>query len=120
MYLDILIVMILLLTILKGYLNGFFLETLSFFGVIINIVFSRILTPIILLKFAINPDSPLYSWTYALIFLGVYMLMGIFIAFIKRSLRNAFRGKLNSVTGSILGFFKGFIIYFVILFFYSL
>lgn len=120
MYLDILIVIILLLTVLKGYLNGFFLETLSFFGVVINILFSRILTPIIIQEFAITPDSSLYPGVYALTFLGIYILMGIFIAFIKRSLRNAFRGKINAIAGAVLGLFKGFIIYFVVLFFYSL
>lgn len=120
MYLDILIAGILLITVLKGYLNGFFIEILSFFGMIINIIFTKSVTPIIILRFAIKPENPFYSGVYAIIFLGVYMIMGIFIMFIKKALKKAFKGKINTAAGAILGSFKGLLISFVILVFYSL
>ncbi|WP_372712789.1 CvpA family protein [Ilyobacter sp.] len=120
MYLDILIAVILLITVLKGYLNGFFIEVLSFFGMIINIIFSKSITPILILRFAIKPESPFYSGVYAIVFLGVYTVMGIFIMFIKKALKKAFKGKINTAAGAILGSFKGLLISFVILVFYSL
>ncbi len=120
MYLDILVVAILLITIFKGYLNGFFLETLSFFGVIINIIFSKTLTPILILRFEINPDSPLYSGVYALVFLAVYLVMGLFIMLIKRTLKKAFKGRINTLAGAMLGLLKGILISFVVLLFYTL
>ncbi|WP_319371209.1 CvpA family protein [uncultured Ilyobacter sp.] len=120
MYLDILIAGIFLITILKGYLNGFFIEVLSFFGMIMNIIFTKSLTPLLILRFAIKPENPFYSGIYAIIFLMVYTIMGIFIMFIKKTLKKAFKGRINTAAGAVLGSFKGVLISFVILIFYSL
>ncbi|WP_319204483.1 CvpA family protein [uncultured Ilyobacter sp.] len=120
MYLDILIAVILLMTVIKGYLNGFFIEVLSFFGMIINLIFTKNLTPILILNFSIKPENPFYSGVYAILFLGIYTVMGMFIMFIKKALKKAFKGKLNTMAGSILGLFKGLLIAFVIMVFYSL
>lgn len=122
MYLDILLGVVLFLTVLNGYRNGFFLSAISLFGIVINIVIAKISTPKVMDILNIHGDiqDGTYILFYTLIFLGIYLLIGLLLAFLKSFIKSNMRSFLDVFLGILFGFVKGIIISFILLLFFNL
>ena len=122
MYLDILIGVVLLLTVLNGYRNGFFLSAISLFGIVINIVIAKLATPKVLNIIGIqgSVENGTYILFYTLVFMVVYLLIGLLLAFLKSFVKSNMRNFVDVFLGIIFGFVKGAMLSFVLLLFFNL
>ena len=107
MYLDIVILVVLVLAILDGLKNGLFVEFLSVFGLIINFVAAKYFTPILMefLKFKVNETN--YFIIYIIIFWAVYIVMGIFLHFLRNIMDSQNKGFILRILGGLIGSIKG-------------
>jgi len=123
MYIDIIVGIIMVLSILLGLKKGFFFEVLSFFLLVLIIVLSKEWTPSVFLflkeKIGINTHI-LYYIAYGGIFISLYIINGIILSVLRRTLPRIFRGVIDSILGGILGIVKGSFVIFVFLMFYNL
>ena len=110
MQVDILIFIILLIGILSGMKNGIFVEIISVFGFAINIMMTKIYTPVVLrfLKRSEITFTNNYVITYVVTFITVYLVMSMVLLFVKKAFM-----------GAVAGFVKGLIISLVILLVYT-
>ncbi len=120
MYLDILVGIILLFTVFKGYSSGFFVGAISLFSIVVNVVIAKLATPKVMEILKINGNDGTYFLFYALIFLGLYFLIGLLLAFLKSFIKDSMRSGTDIVMGILLGFLKGVVISFILLLFYNL
>jgi|GEM_PF-2232998 len=122
MYLDILIGVVVLLTVLKGYSNGFFLSAISLFGIVVNVVAAKLATPKIMgiLNISGGSNDKTYILSYTFIFLGMYVLIGLLLAFLKSFIKSSMRSFTDVFLGIIFGFIKGILISFILLLFFNL
>ena len=106
MYLDIVILVVLVLAILDGLKNGLFVEFLSVFGLIINFVAAKYFTPILMefLKFKVNETN--YFIIYIIIFWAVYIVMGIFLHFLRNIMDSQNKGFILRILGGLIGSIK--------------
>ncbi|GLI55570.1 hypothetical protein PM10SUCC1_10840 [Propionigenium maris DSM 9537] len=120
MYLDILVGVILLFTILKGYSSGFFVGAISLFSIVVNVVIAKLATPKVMELLKIDGKEGTYYLFYALIFLGLYFLIGLLLALLKSFIKDSMRSGTDRFMGILLGFLKGVAISFILLLFYNL
>ena len=120
MYLDMLVGIIILFTIYKGYSSGFFVSFLSLFGVVVSLVITRDFTPQIMSLLRIEGGKGTFSMIYIVIFLVVYLLIGILLAFLESFIKVKKRTLLGIILGSSVGLIKGLTLSFVVLLFYNL
>lgn len=120
MYLDILVGVILLFTVFKGYSSGFFVGAISLFGIVVNVVIAKLATPKVMELLKIDGNDGTYFLFYAIIFLGLYFLIGLLLAFLKSFIKDSMRSGTDIVLGVLLGFSKGVAISFILLLFYNL
>lgn len=121
MYLDILILIIIAIGILSGLKNGIFTEIISLFGFIINIMITKIYTPVVL-KFFKKTDTAFgnnYLITYIVTFIAVYLIISMILVFVKKALKNQTKGFFNRMLGGILGFLKAIVVSLIIIIIYS-
>ena len=119
MYLDIVILVVLVLAILDGLKNGLFVEFLSVFGLIINFVAAKYFTPILMefLKFKVNETN--YFIIYIIIFWAVYIVMGIFLHFLRNIMDSQNKGFILRILGGLIGSIKGAILAVVVIFIFN-
>ncbi|WP_291259396.1 CvpA family protein [Fusobacterium sp.] len=119
MYLDIVILVVLVLAILDGLKNGLFVEFLSAFGLIINFVLAKYLTPILIDFLKLPANEKNYFLIYIVMFWAVYIVVGIFIHILRKIMEGISRGFIIRILGGIIGGIKGIILGFVIIFIFN-
>ena len=121
MQVDILIFIILLIGILSGMKNGIFVEIISVFGFAINIMMTKIYTPVVLrfLKRSEITFTNNYVITYVVTFITVYLVMSMVLLFVKKAFKGLNAGLFSRLMGAVAGFVKGLIISLVILLVYT-
>lgn len=121
MYLDLIIFAIILIAILSGVKNGIFVEIISVFGLVINVIVAKIYTPVILkfFKRTENTFGNNYIITYIVTFIAVYLVISMILLFVKKSLKKQRIEFFNRFLGGVLGFIKGTIAALIVLLVYS-
>lgn len=112
MYLDIVVLIIILIGIIAGLKNGIFIEVISIFGFVLNLIIAKTYTPVVL-NFFKRSDTFLgdnYFITYAVTFIAVYLIISIVITFIKKVLRSQNRGLFDRMLGAFIGAVKSLIV----------
>lgn len=120
MYLDIVIGVILVFTIVMGIRNGFLISILSLFGVVINIVGAKMLTPIVIDALNIQGEGLLYLGTYMGVFGLVYMVITLLLSFLKSFIKENLRNPIDVTFGMIFGGAKGLLISFIVLLLFNI
>ena len=116
MYLDILILIIFILGIFSGIKNGIFVEIISVFGFAVNLLITKIYTPVVL-KFLKRSDASFennYIITYIVTFITVYLVVSMILVFVKKAFKGLKKGFFNKTMGGIAGFVKALIVSLVI------
>lgn len=121
MYLDILILVIFILGIFSGIKNGIFIEIISVFGFAINLLITKLYTPVVLsfLKRSDGSFENNYVITYIVTFITVYLVVSMILVFVKRAFRGLKKGFFNKMMGGIAGFIKALIVSLVIILIYT-
>lgn len=119
MYLDIIIAIILILTIIEGIKDGFLLQFFSIFGIFIDFVVAQKFTPIVMEKLSIVSNENNYLLTYIGVFVVSYFLIAILMFLIAIVLKNQNKGTLSRGLGGVFGLVKGFIVITLILFVFN-
>ncbi len=102
MYLDILILIIFILGIFSGIKNGIFVEIISVFGLAVNLLITKIYTPVVL-KFLKRSDASFennYVITYIVTFITVYLVVSMILILLKNPFfkpLNAFFTNINII-----------------------
>ncbi len=112
MYLDILILVIFILGIFSGIRNGIFVEIISVFGFVVNLLITKIYTPVVL-NFLKRSDASFennYVITYIVTFITVYLAVSIILIFVKKAFKGLRKGFFNKMMGGIAGFVKASIL----------
>lgn len=118
MYLDIVILVVVVLSILDGLKDGLFVEFLSVFGLVINFLAAKKLTPIIMEFLKLHTQNN-YFVTYIVIFWAVYIIIGILLHFIRNIMDSQSKGFILRFLGGIIGLIKGFILGMLIVFIFN-
>lgn len=121
MYLDILILVIFILGIFSGIRNGIFVEIISVFGFVVNLLITKIYTPVVL-NFLKRSDASFennYVITYIVTFITVYLAVSIILIFVKKAFKGLRKGFFNKMMGGIAGFVKASILSLVIILIYT-
>lgn len=121
MYLDILILIIFILGIFSGIKNGIFVEIISVFGFAVNLLITKIYTPVVL-KFLKRSDASFennYIITYIVTFITVYLVVSMILVFVKKAFKGLKKGFFNKTMGGIVGFVKALIVSLVIILVYT-
>lgn len=119
MYLDIIILIVLFLSILDGLKNGLFVEFLSVFGLAINFIIAKYLTPKVIEFLHLSTNNNSYFITYIIIFWAIYIIVGIFLHCFRNIIEKQNKGLLTRFLGAILGGIKGFVIAIIIIFIFD-
>ncbi|MCK5779614.1 MAG: CvpA family protein [Psychrilyobacter sp.] len=123
MYIDIIVAVIMVLSILLGLKKGFFFEVLSLFTLVFIVVVSKKWTPFIFNifkeKIKLNEEI-LYYLVYAGILVLLYMVSAIILSILRKILPRMLRGNMDSVLGGVFGAIRGLFISFVFLVFTNL
>ncbi len=119
MYLDIVILVVLVLAILDGLKSGLFVEFLSVFGLVINFIAAKHLTPMLMEFLGLKSSETTYFLTYIGMFWAVYIVIGIFLHFIKNIMEGLTKGFVIRVLGGIIGAIKGAVLALVIIFIFN-
>ena len=121
MYLDILILIIFILGIFSGIKNGIFIEIITVFGLAVNLLITKIYTPVVL-KFLKRSDASFennYIITYIVTFITVYLVVSMILVFVKKAFKGLKKGFFNKAMGGIAGFIKALIVSLVIILVYT-
>ena len=109
MYLDIIVGIIIVVSIIFGLKNGFVVEFISTFGVIINFVITQKVTPMVL-KYVEKYFGSNYTYTYVITFVLVFIIFSILIHILNLILKKQSVSFISRILGGILSLVKGFII----------
>lgn len=115
MYLDIIVLIIIILSIIDGLKNGLFVEILSMFGLGLNFMIAKMATPLIMKNLNLETENN-YFVIYVLVFWGVYIFMGVLLHYIKNIMQKQNKGIVLKIFGGLIGVLKGFIISMLIVF----
>lgn len=118
MYLDIIIGAVIILSLLFGLKNGFIVEFISTFGVIINFVITQKVTPFVLgyIERYLGSD---YTYAYIITFVCVFIVFSIFIHILNVILKRQKVFFISRIFGGVLSLIKGAIISALILLIYN-
>ena len=119
MYLDIVIAIILIFAIIEGIKDGFLMQFFSIFGVVIDFVVAKKLTPIVIDKMGLNNTDNNYLITYIGVFIGSYIIISILMFFIGIVLRAQSKGFISRILGAGFGLIKGLLIAVIVLFVFN-
>ena len=109
MYLDVVVGIIIVISIIFGLKNGFVVEFISTFGVIINFVITQKVTPMVL-KYVEKYFGSNYTYTYVITFVLVFIIFSILIHILNLILKKQSVSFISRILGGILSLVKGFII----------
>ncbi len=116
---DIIISIILLYFIFEGYKKGFVKQTATFIGILVSLYLAISKYPD--LQYYLRPyldvsETFLQFISFALIFIGVNIVIQIFCNVLEKITDNAFIKPINQVGGALFGLIKGgILIYFIVL-----
>ncbi|STO31600.1 Colicin V production protein [Fusobacterium necrogenes] len=119
MYLDIIILVVLILAILDGLKNGFFVEFLSVFGLVINFIAARYFTPILIKFLNLKSNDINYFIVYIVIFWAVYIVIGLLLHFLKNIMETLTKGFILRILGGLIGVAKGAVLALVVVFIFN-
>ncbi|WP_300356670.1 CvpA family protein [Fusobacterium sp.] len=109
MYLDMIVGVVIVISILFGIKNGFVVEFISTFGVVINFLITQKVTPMVL-KYVEKYLVSNYTYTYVIVFVLVFIIFSILIHILNLILKKQSVSFISRILGGILSFVKGFII----------
>lgn len=118
MYLDIIILAILIISILFGIKNGFIVEFISIFGVLINFVITQRVTPMVL-EYVQKYIGTNYTFTYIVLFIVIFVLFSVLIHLLNIILKGKNISFISRIFGGFLSLLKGGVICLVILLIYN-
>ena len=118
MYLDILIIIIFILGIFSGIKNGIFVEIISVFGFAVNLLITKIYTPVVLKRSDASFENN-YVITYIVTFITVYLVVSMILVFVKKAFKGLKKGFFNKMMGGVAGFVKALIVSLVIILVYT-
>lgn len=120
MYLDITVLVIILLAFIFGLKNGFIVEFMSIFGVIINFIITQKIAP----KFIDFAKSYLggysYNYVYGVTFVVVFVIFSLIIHLLNSLLKKQKISLLSRILGGTLSLLKGLLIVFLVLLIYNI
>lgn len=119
MYLDIVVGVILVFSLLCGLKNGLFVEFLAIFGLVVNFVIAKRYTPTVIDILGLSKDRDRYFIVYVVTFWAVYILLGIMVSLVRNVLRNQSKGIIIRSLGGALGAAKGLLLTVIILLIYN-
>lgn len=119
MYLDIVIAIILIFAVIEGIKDGFLMQFFSIFGVIIDFVVAKKLTPIAIEKMGLSNTDNNYLLTYIGVFIGSYIVISILMFFIGIVLKAQSKGFISRILGAVFGLGKGVLIGIIVLFVFN-
>lgn len=119
MYLDIVVGVILVFSLLCGLKNGLFVEFLAIFGLVVNFVIAKRYTPTVIDILGLSKDKDRYFIVYVITFWAVYILLGIMVSLVRNVLRNQSKGIIIRSLGGALGAAKGLLLTVIILLIYN-
>ncbi|MFA6878088.1 MAG: CvpA family protein [Fusobacterium sp.] len=120
MYLDITILAIVLLTFILGIKNGFIVEFMSTFGVVINFIMTQKIAPIVI-KFAKSYVGEYnYNYVYGVTFIIIFMFFSLIIHLLNSFLKKQRISLLSRVLGGVLSLLKGLLIGFLVILIYNI
>lgn len=120
MYLDIIILIILGLSIIGGINNGFIVEFISTFGILINLYISHKLTPSVCYMTAKYLTKQNDTYIYAITFLILFLIITILLHLLNTFLKNQQISFLFRILGGGISFLKGLLICGIFLLFYNI
>lgn len=108
--LDILILIILIAYVISGYRIGFFVEFISMFGLIGNILLAKFLVPKVIefLELVIEPGE--YTQMYITVLIVLYIILMIITSFINKFFKTQKKGQTTQIFGSLVALLKGIIV----------
>lgn len=106
MYLDLIILAVLIVSLLFGIKNGFFVEFISTFGVVINFVITQKITPIVL-KYVENYVGTNYTFTYVILFIIIFASFSVLIHILNLILKKRDVSFFSRIFGGFLSLLKG-------------
>ncbi|WP_027127740.1 CvpA family protein [Fusobacterium perfoetens] len=120
MYLDIIVLIILGLSIIGGINNGFIVEFISTFGILINLYITHKLTPSVchITERYLTKQNDTYI--YAITFLGLFIIIAILLHLLNTFLKNQQVPFLFRILGGGISFLKGLLICGIFLVFYNI
>src|SRR6056297_2942054 len=116
---DIIISIILLYFIFEGYKKGFVKQTATFIGILVSLYLAITKYPD--LQYYLRPyldvsETFLQFISFALIFIGVNIVIQIFCNVLEKMTDNALIKPINQVGGALFGLIKGgILVYFIVL-----
>lgn len=116
MYLDIVVLVVLILSVLDGLKNGLFVEFLSVFGLVINFLLAKFLTPKVMGFLNQQVTENNYFIVYIVVFWAVYIVVGLLLHCCRTVMANLSKGITVKLLGAVLGAVKGFILAMLIVF----
>lgn len=120
MYLDIITLIILGISVLSGISNGFIVEFISTFGILINLYLTHKLTP----YFCKFTEELLQrqdeTYVYAITFLVVFMVIAIILHILNLFLKNQNTSMIFRLLGGIVSLAKGGLIVAIMFTFYNI
>ncbi len=119
MYLDIIIGIIIVFSLLYGVRNGLFVVFLAIFGLVVNFIIAKKYTPAVIEFLGLSKDKDRYFVTYIITFWAVYILLGIVIHLVRNILKNQSKGIATRVLGGVIGIAKGVLLSVLILLIYN-
>lgn len=115
---DIIILVVFLYFIIRGYEQGFIDQTCKIFGLILAILMGiqHYDSFVVFLEPYLNlPPSLMYIISFALIFIAVNLVVLVLGRVFKQIVQFLFLGLLDSVAGALFGFLKGGVIVYLLL-----
>lgn len=119
MYLDILVFIIIVMSILDGIKDGFLIQFFNIFGLFIDFYFAKRLTPVVMEKFDLNATGPNYLIMYIVTFFIVYIAIAIALLILKMILKAQSTSLVSRVLGGAFGTAKGFLVAAIVLFVFN-
>lgn len=120
MYLDITILAIVLLTFIFGIKNGFIVEFMSTFGVVINFIITQKVAPIVIKIAKSYVGEYSYDYVYGITFVVIFMFFSLLIHLLNSFLKKQRISLLSRISGGILSFLKGLLIGFLVILIYNI
>lgn len=109
MYLDIIVGVVIVLSLIFGLKNGFIVEFISTFGVVINFVITQKVTPLVL-KYIENYLGSDYTYAYVITFVLVFIVFSVIIHILNIILKRQSVFFISRIFGGIISLVKGMII----------
>ncbi|MFK4785784.1 CvpA family protein [Fusobacterium sp. MFO224] len=120
MYLDVAILVIVSLAFIFGIKNGFIVEFMSTFGVVINFIITQKIAPIVIKIAKSYVGEYSYNYVYGITFVVIFMFFSLVIHLLNSFLKRQRISLLSRISGGILSLIKGVLIGFLVILIYNI